>query len=54
MTTPSARKPLTSIQCGRFVDVVKGEIRDDVLLILDGDRIADVRDSSGGSFQTTG
>ncbi len=52
--TTSASKSVTSIRCGRFVDVVKGEIRDDVLLILDGDRIADVRDASSGDVPADG
>jgi imidazolonepropionase-like amidohydrolase len=31
------------VHCGRFVDVVKGELRENVTLFLDGDRVSDVR-----------
>ncbi|HVQ18417.1 MAG TPA: amidohydrolase family protein [Actinomycetes bacterium] len=33
---------LSAVTCGRFVDVVAGEVRDNVSLLLDGDRISDV------------
>lgn len=35
---------VTSVTCGRFVDVVAGEIRDNITLILDDERVSEVRD----------
>jgi len=33
----------TAVRCGRFLDVVQGDLRSDVVLVVDGDRVADVR-----------
>jgi len=39
VTTPS----FSSVHCGRFVDVLQGEVRENVTIVLDGDRVSDIR-----------
>ena len=40
---------MSSVRCGRFVDVVNGDIRENVTVTIEGERIVEVRDGDGGT-----
>jgi imidazolonepropionase-like amidohydrolase len=41
--------PLSAVRCGRFFDAVRGELRRDVVVLVDGDRVAEVRPDGPGA-----
>ncbi|MEO8330220.1 MAG: amidohydrolase family protein [Candidatus Nanopelagicales bacterium] len=52
--THTSTQPVQKIRCGRFVDVVNGDVRENVTLTLDGDRIADVRQADNDAVPDDG
>ncbi|HVQ88224.1 MAG TPA: amidohydrolase family protein [Actinomycetes bacterium] len=54
MKQPLSPAPVASIRCGQFVDVVNADVKTNVLLTLDGDRIVDVQDNSTAALAADG
>jgi imidazolonepropionase-like amidohydrolase len=47
VTEIAAGQSVSSVRCGRFVDVVKGLVLNNVTLVVEGERIAEVRAGDG-------
>ena len=43
MPIRATHQPLSSVRCGRFVDVAAGVVREDVTLVIEGERILELR-----------